>query len=95
MITLVVNIIVNTGKVPEFISETRKLQREVKSFEPRCKQYDMLMNNKNSNNIMLIETYEDSDAINFHKECKHFKEWREKVRPMTSEFKVLSDFTKI
>lgn len=95
MITLVVNIIVNTGKIPEFISETRKLQRDVKAFEPKCKQYDMLVNNENVNNIMLIETYDDFDAIMFHKECKHFKEWREKIRSITSEFKVLSDFTKI
>ena len=49
--------------------------------EPGCIQFDVLLDESNSNSFFLYETYLDASAFDDHKQTSHFLDFNETVTP--------------
>jgi len=80
MIAYCVSVSVKHGYENSFIKATN-LNRKETLKEKGNLRFDILQNEKESNQFMLYEVYRSEEAVMAHKETYHYKNWREKVAP--------------
>ena len=90
MIVLIVNITVKREFVSDFMVETSFVQNKSRC-EIGCEQYDVLQDFKDSSKFTFIESFNDSDAFDFHKETAHFKQWKMNTVEMILDKSVTSN----
>jgi len=74
MVLLIAKYYVTPGNVDTVIDALKKMAPLVKEHEPGCSLYTANRSQKNPNLIVLVEQYDDMDAIAAHRETPHFKE---------------------
>ena len=87
MITLIVKVDTKPDRTFDFIDAT-KIARD-KTLEEHyayhckgCSEYSINKSPNNENEVILIETYYNQEAIDFHKTTEHFLTWRKDVEDM-------------
>ena len=82
MITLVVKINVHPQFLYDFVDATKILARRTLSTERQCRAYTVNKDPNNEDVVILVEMYDNQEAIDFHKTTEHFLEWKETVKDM-------------
>lgn len=74
MVLLIAKYYVTPGNVDTVIDALKKMAPLVKEHEPGCSLYTANRSQENPDLIVLVEQYDDMDAIAAHRETPHFKE---------------------
>ena len=82
MITLIVKIDVKPEAYHDFVDACRTASERALRTERQCRVFTVNKDTDNENGIVLIEQYDNQEAIDFHKTTEHFLEWREAVKDM-------------
>jgi autoinducer 2-degrading protein len=83
MIVLLARYTVQPGQTDKVIECLKEMAEKMKDTEPGCKVYRVHRPTDQSDTIVLYETYEDEEALEFHRNTSHFKEIIEgKVVPL-------------
>lgn len=77
MITLIVNINVIPDRFFDFVDACRTASERALREERQCRAYTVNQDPNNENGVILVEIYDNQEAIDFHKTTPHFLEWRE------------------
>ena len=78
---LVVNIRIKPESVDKFMQGLKANAREARK-EPGCKQFEVLLDPKDSAKIMLFEVYDDEKAFEAHQATPHFKKYLAEAVPL-------------
>lgn len=80
MITLIVNITATHETYWDYVDACRLLAKQTLLNERQCRAYTVNKHPEDENGIVLVEVYDNQEAIDFHKTTNHFLEWREAVK---------------
>ena len=80
MIVYSVSVLVKPGFEHDFIKAT-KINHKKTRLETENVRFDVLQNDDNPCLFELYEVYRSSEAVEAHKETRHYKNWRETVAP--------------
>lgn len=83
MITLIVKIDVVHDRYFDFVDDCRTASRRALNTEPQCRAFTVNKDADNENGIILVEMYDNQEAIDFHKTTEHFLKWREIANQLT------------
>src|SRR5262245_55828384 len=78
---LVVNIRIKPENVDKFMQALKANAREARK-EPGCRQFEVLVDPKESSKVMLFEVYDDEKAFEAHQATPHFKKYLAEAVPM-------------
>ena len=78
---LVVNIRIKPENVNAFMKQLNENAAAARK-EPGCKQFDVLVDPKDTANVMLYEVYNDEKAFEAHQQTPHFKKYLAEAVPM-------------
>jgi autoinducer 2-degrading protein len=78
---LAVNIRIKPENVDRFMQALQANAREARK-EPGCKQFEVLVDPKDSAKIMLFEVYDDEKAFEAHQATPHFKKYLADAVPL-------------
>jgi quinol monooxygenase YgiN len=81
MFVLQVNIRIKPENVDAFMKKALENAREARK-EPGCKQFDVLVDPKDSARVMLYEVYNDEQAFETHQQTPHFKKYLAEAVPL-------------
>ena len=81
MFVLQVNIRIKPENVDAFMKKALDNAREARK-EPGCKQFDVLVDPKDSARVMLYEVYDDERAFEAHQQTPHFKKYVAEAVPL-------------
>jgi quinol monooxygenase YgiN len=81
MFVLQVNIRIKPENVEAFMKKALENAREARK-EPGCKQFDVLVDPKDSARVMLYEVYNDEQAFEAHQQTAHFKKYVAEAVPL-------------
>ena len=81
MFVLQVNIRIKPENVDAFMRKALDNAREARK-EPGCKQFDVLVDPKDSAKVMLYEVYNDEQAFEAHQQTAHFKKYVAEAVPL-------------
>ena len=81
MFVLQVNIRIKPENVEAFMKKALENAREARK-EPGCKQFDVLVDPKDSARVMLYEVYNDELAFEAHQQTAHFKKYVAEAVPL-------------
>jgi (4S)-4-hydroxy-5-phosphonooxypentane-2,3-dione isomerase len=81
MFVLQVNIRIKPESVDAFMKKALENAREARK-EPGCKQFDVLVDPKDSARVMLYEVYNDEQAFEAHQQTAHFKKYVAEAVPL-------------
>jgi len=84
MITVHVHILVKSEFVNDFISLTIEHARN-SAKESGVIRFDFFQQNDDPQKFLLIEIYQNEDAVLAHKKTAHFAKWKPDVEPMMAE----------
>lgn len=83
MITLIVNINVIPEHFFDFVDACRIASKTALREERQCRAFTVNQDPDNENAVILVEIYDNQEAIDFHKTTEHFIEWA-KIRDKVS-----------
>jgi quinol monooxygenase YgiN len=83
MITLIVKINVIPEHFWDFVDACRIASTQALRTERQCRAYTVNQDPDNENGVILVEIYDNQEAIDFHKTTPHFLEWREIANKLT------------
>ncbi len=95
MITLIVKIDIKPDYYHAFLHETLQARNTVLQTEKGCIAYVVNHDKDNENGVILVEVYEDQDAIDIHKTSEHFLYWRNTTQDYIISKKVTDFLTSI
>ena len=78
---LVVNIRIKPENVNAFMKQLNENAAAARK-EPGCKQFDVLVDPKDTAKVMLYEVYNDEKAFEAHQQTPHFKKYLAEAVPM-------------
>jgi autoinducer 2-degrading protein len=81
MFVLQVNIRIKQENVEAFMKKALENAREARK-EPGCRQFDVLVDPKDSARVMLYEVYDDELAFEAHQQTPHFKKYVAEAVPL-------------
>jgi len=81
MFVLQVNIRIKPENVDPFMKKALENAREARK-EPGCRQFDVLVDPKDSARVMLYEVYDDERAFEAHQQTPHFKKYVAEAVPL-------------
>jgi autoinducer 2-degrading protein len=81
MFVLQVNIKIKQENVDAFMKKALENAREARK-EPGCRQFDVLVDPKDSARVMLYEVYDDERAFEAHQQTAHFKKYVAEAVPL-------------
>jgi autoinducer 2-degrading protein len=81
MFVLQVNIRIKQENVDAFMKKALENAREARK-EPGCRQFDVLVDPKDSARVMLYEVYDDERAFEAHQQTPHFKKYVAEAVPL-------------
>jgi len=81
MFVLQVNIRIKQENVEAFMKKALDNAREARK-EPGCRQFDVLVDPKDSARVMLYEVYDDERAFEAHQQTPHFKKYVAEAVPL-------------
>ena len=81
MFVLQVNIRIKQESVEAFMKKALENAKEARQ-EPGCKQFDVLVDPKDSARVMLYEVYNDEQAFEAHQQTAHFKKYVAEAVPL-------------
>jgi (4S)-4-hydroxy-5-phosphonooxypentane-2,3-dione isomerase len=81
MFVLQVNIRIKPESVDAFMKKALENAREARK-EPGCRQFDVLVDPKDSAKVMLYEVYNDEQAFEAHQQTPHFKKYVAEAVPL-------------
>ncbi|NET23726.1 MAG: antibiotic biosynthesis monooxygenase [Okeania sp. SIO1H5] len=81
MIVTCVEVSVLPDCVSAFIEATKK-NHQGSIQEPGNIRFDVLQSETDPTQFMLYEAFRNREAIDLHKQTKHYLQWREQVEPM-------------
>ena len=81
MFVLQVNIRIKQENVEAFMKNALENAREARK-EPGCRQFDVLVDPKDSARVMLYEVYDDERAFEAHQQTPHFKKYVAEAVPL-------------
>jgi autoinducer 2-degrading protein len=81
MFVLQVNIRIKQENVEAFMKKALENAREARK-EPGCRQFDVLVDPKDSARVMLYEVYDDERAFEAHQQTPHFKKYVAEAVPL-------------
>ena len=79
MITVVVDVVVDSPKFDELVGLLSNIQKMVKDNEPGVISYHLLQSRDKLCNWWFIETYKNEDSIRIHSEADYFIKSRPKL----------------
>ena len=80
MITLIVKLDLHTKDVFKCINATEIARDKALNLERLCEGFTINSDPNNQNGLILIETFYDQAALDYHKTTPHYLEWKEKVK---------------
>jgi quinol monooxygenase YgiN len=81
MFVLSVNLRIKPGNVESCTAKT--IENAIASRkEPGCKQFDVLVDPKDTTQLMLYEVYVDEKAFEAHQQTAHFKKYAAEAVPL-------------
>lgn len=83
MITLIVKIDVKPEAYFDFVDACRTASIRVLRTERQCRAFTVNKDPDNENGVVLVEMYDNQEAIDFHKTTPHFLKWREIANQLT------------
>jgi len=81
MFVLQVNIRIKPESVDAFMKKALENAREARK-EPGCRQFDVLVDPKDSARVMLYEVYDDEQAFETHQQTPHFRKYIAEAVPL-------------
>jgi quinol monooxygenase YgiN len=81
MFVLQVNLRIKPENVDAFMKKALENAREARK-EPGCRQFDVLVDPKDSAKVMLYEVYDDEQAFEAHQQTPHFKKYVAEAVPL-------------
>jgi quinol monooxygenase YgiN len=81
MFVLQVNLRIKPENVDAFMKKALENAREARK-EPGCRQFDVLVDPKDSAKVMLYEVYNDEQAFEAHQQTPHFKKYVAEAVPL-------------
>ena len=81
MFVLQVNLRIKPENVDAFMKKALDNAREARK-EPGCRQFDVLVDPKDSARVMLYEVYDDEQAFEAHQQTPHFKKYVAEAVPL-------------
>jgi len=81
MFVLQVNLRIKPENVDAFMKKALENAREARK-EPGCRQFDVLVDPKDSTKVMLYEVYNDEQAFEAHQQTPHFKKYVAEAVPL-------------
>jgi (4S)-4-hydroxy-5-phosphonooxypentane-2,3-dione isomerase len=81
MFVLQVNIRIKPENVDTFMKKALENAREARK-EPGCRQFDVLVDPKESARVMLYEVYDDEQAFEAHQQTPHFRKYVAEAVPL-------------
>ncbi|HEV8110257.1 MAG TPA: putative quinol monooxygenase [Burkholderiales bacterium] len=81
MFVLQVNLRIKPENVDAFMKKALENARDARK-EPGCKQFDVLVDPKDSAKVMLYEVYNDEQAFEAHQQTPHFKKYVAEAVPL-------------
>ena len=74
MLAIVSRVTIRPGREEEFAAILRQVAEQSLALEPGCHSYQGLRQSAESNRFIVIEQYDDRDALNAHRASPHFCE---------------------
>ena len=81
MFVLQVNLRIKPENVDAFMKKALENAREARK-EPGCRQFDVLVDPKDSARVMLYEVYDDEQAFEAHQQTPHFRKYVAEAVPL-------------
>ena len=81
MFVLQVNLRIKPENVDAFMKKALENAREARQ-EPGCRQFDVLVDPKDSARVMLYEVYNDEQAFEAHQQTPHFRKYVAEAVPL-------------
>ena len=78
---LIVNIKVKPENVDAFMKKCLENARAARN-EPGCRQFEVLVDPKEREKVMLFEIYDDEKAFEAHQQTPHFKKYLAEAVPL-------------
>ncbi|MEQ8746879.1 putative quinol monooxygenase [Pyruvatibacter sp.] len=70
---IVATLIIQAGKEAEFEAVFKDLRAQVLANEKGCEMYDVYRSKADASTYVIMERYQDADALKAHGESAHFK----------------------
>lgn len=83
MLILTVNLTIQPTQVDAFMRQALENAAQSKA-EPGCRQFDVLVDPKDSTQVLLYEIYDDEAALEAHQQTPHFKKYLTDAVPLLS-----------
>ena len=74
-LVLAVSLKIKPDCVDKFMAECLKNGKAARETEPGCKQFDIVVDPKDTTKAMLYEIYADEAAFEAHQQTPHFKHY--------------------
>ncbi|MBO69192.1 MAG: hypothetical protein CL398_12920 [Acidiferrobacteraceae bacterium] len=87
-VVLVVHLNVNESCLDDYVQLITQHAQNSLRLEPGCLQFDVLFPEENSNQLILVESYEDAAALEMHKNSAHMSDYRKRTEGMVSKSKI-------
>jgi (4S)-4-hydroxy-5-phosphonooxypentane-2,3-dione isomerase len=81
MFVLQVNLKCKPENLDKFLKQLQDNAKHART-EPGCKQFDVLVDPKDSTKMMLYEVYTDEKAFEAHQQTAHFKKYIAEAVPL-------------
>jgi autoinducer 2-degrading protein len=53
--------------------------------EPGCREFNILVSQKDPNHVLIVEVYDDAAAVQAHRETGHFKKYAAAIKDMVAK----------
>lgn len=74
-----VEFVLHPEKAEEFIERVKQQARDSLALEEACRHFDVAVDSKQANRVLLYEIYDDAAAFDLHLASAHFREFDAQV----------------
>jgi (4S)-4-hydroxy-5-phosphonooxypentane-2,3-dione isomerase len=81
---LLVNVVeydIQPGQVDAYLAALKE-NGAASVKEPGCREFDILVSQKDPNHVLIVEVYDDAAAVQAHRETDHYKKYAATIKDM-------------
>jgi quinol monooxygenase YgiN len=80
-----VDIDVVPGQIDNYLAALKENGAAATVGEPGCREFDILLSQKDPNHVLIFEVYNDAAAAQAHRETDHFKKYAATTKDMVAK----------
>jgi (4S)-4-hydroxy-5-phosphonooxypentane-2,3-dione isomerase len=81
---LLVNVVeydIQPGQIDAYLAALKE-NAAASVREPGCREFDILLSQKDPNHVLIVEVYDDAAAVQAHRETEHYKKYAAAIKDL-------------